>query len=208
MITLPASDNEKLRQVRKLETGQFSEKELEIALIVVPDLFDPSPFFCGRQLPVGSGALDLFGLVGKKPFSLGISVDPDVVWGGSFPTVYELKARKILRQDIAQVLDYALTISEMSAEDLAWDLVRHSGGDGTGIGRIWDPKGLQSMIENAWYLPTGNFTFRVIVGTDYDANVARLAEHTEVELYTVSELCHGYRERRSRHVESGDILGN
>ena len=45
MITLPASDDEKFRQVRKLETGQFSEKELETALIVVPDLFLPCPIF-------------------------------------------------------------------------------------------------------------------------------------------------------------------
>ena len=193
MITLPASDNEKLRQVRNLETGQFSEKELEIALIEVPNLLDPAPFFCGRQLPVGSGALDLFGLVGKKPFRYGFDVDPDVVWGGNFPTVYELKARKIRRQDIAQVLDYALTISEMSAEDLAWHLVQHSGGGETGIGRIWDPKGLERQIHDAW--AHVKFTSRVVVGTDYDANVARLAEHTEVEVYTVSELCRGYRDR-------------
>ena len=84
----------------------------------------------------------------------------------------------------------------MSAEDLAWHLMRHSGGEGTGIGRIWNPKGLQSTIENVWYVPTGNITFRVIVGTEYDDNVARLAKHTEVELYTVSELCRGWRERQ------------
>ena len=64
--TSTASDAEKLRYVRKLETGQFNEKELEDALIVVPDLFDPVPFFCGRQFPVESGTLDLFGLVGKQ----------------------------------------------------------------------------------------------------------------------------------------------
>ncbi len=197
MITLPATDDEKLRQVRKLETGQFKEEELETALIVVPDLFDPAPLFYGRQLPVESGTLDLFGLVSKRPFKLGLDVDPDVVWGGTFPTVYELKARKIQRQDIAQVLDYALTISEMSAEDLTWHLVRHSGKEGTGIERIWNSRGLQTMIENVWYMPTGNFTSRVIVGTDYDANVARLAKNAEVEIYTVSELCRGWRARQS-----------
>ncbi|MDE2787620.1 MAG: hypothetical protein OXL37_13290 [Chloroflexota bacterium] len=195
MITLPASDDEKLRQILKLETGQFSEEELEIALIVVPDLFDPAPFFCGRQLPVESGVLDLFGLVGKRPFRYGFHVDPDVVWGDSFPTVYELKARKIRREHIAQVLDYALAISEMSAEDMTWHLVRYSGGDGTGIGRIWDPKGLKKLIQDAW--GHYKFTSRVVVGTGYDASVVRLAEHAEVELYTVSELCRGWRERRS-----------
>lgn len=192
-IMLPASHADKLRYVEMLESGDFSEELLEIALIVVPDLFDPAPLFCGRQLPVGSGRLDLFGLVGKKPFRLGFYVDPDVVWGYSFPTVYELKAGKILRQDIAQVLDYALTVSEMSTEDLAWHLVRHSGGDGTGIGRIWDPKGLERMIQDGW--GHYKFTSRVVVGTDYDDNVARLAKHTEVELHTVTELCRGYRDR-------------
>ncbi len=202
MITLPASDDEKFRQVRKLETGRFSEEELEIALIVVPDLFDPAPFFCGRQLPVESGVLDLFGLVSKRPFKLGFHVDPDVVWGDSFPTVYELKARKLQRQDIAQVMGYALAISEMSAEDLTWHLVHHSGKEGGGIERIWEPRGLQTMIENIWYMPTGNFTSRVIVGTGYDDSVARLAEHCEVDLYTVSELCRGWRGRQS--MERGD----
>ena len=181
-----------------LETGQFSEEELEIALIVVPDLFDPAPFFCGRQLPVDSGVLDLFGLVCKRPFKLGFHVDPDVVWGGSFPTVHELKARKLRPQHVGQVLDYALAIGDMTAEDLTWHIVCHAGKEGTGIPRIWEPRELQELIEDVWPVRDGsNFTYRVLVGTDYDANVARLAEHAEVELFTVSELCRGWRARQS-----------
>ena len=194
-IVLPASDADKLRYVQMLESGKFNEELLETALIVVPDLFDPAPFFCGRQLPVESGVLDLFGLVGSKPFKHGFDVDPDVVWEGNFPTVYELKAQKIRREHIAQVLDYALAISEISAEDLTWHLVRHSGGDGSGIGRIWNPKGLEKLIQEAWR--DYKFTRRVVVGADYDANVARIAKHTEVEIYTVSELCRGWRARQS-----------
>ena len=189
---LPTSAADRLRYVRMLESGKFNEELLETALIEVPHLIHPAPRFYGRQIPVDSGRLDLFGLSGEH----------------RFPTVYELKAGKIQRGDIAQVLDYALAISEMSAEDLAWHLMRHSGGAGTGIGRIWHPRALQETIENVWYLPTGNFTWRVIVGTDYDDNVARLAKHTEVELYTVSELCCGYRERRSRHPKFRDSGGN
>ena len=193
MITLPASDDEKLRQVQKLEAGQFSEEELEIALIVVPDLFDPAPFFCGRQLQVESGALDLFGLVGRRPSKDGFKVEPEVVWGNSFPTVYELKARKLRREHVCQALDYALAIREMNAEDLAWHLVRNSKDD-TGIPRM-NPKDLQGMLES--HMGPPRWVFPVLVGTDYDANVARLAKHTEVELYTVSELCQGYRARQS-----------
>ncbi len=192
MITLPASDAEKLRQVRKLETGKFSEEELETALIVVPDLFDPAPFFCGRQLPVESGTLDLFGLVGKVGSRFGFHTD-DII-GDNFPTVYELKARKLRRGDVCQALDYALAVREMDAEDLAWYLVRNSKDD-TGIPRM-DPKGLQDIMKP--YMSPFPWVFPVLVGTDYDANVMRLAKHTEVELYTVSELCRGWRERRSR----------
>lgn len=193
MITLPASDDEKLRQVRKLESGQFSEEELETALIMVPDLFDPAPYFCGRQLPVESGVLDLFGLVGKRPFKLGFEVDPDVVWGNAFPSVYELKARKLRRENVCQALDYALAIREMNAEDLAWYLVRNSKDD-TGIPRM-DPKDLHDRLEP--YMSHVPWVSPVLVGTDYDDNVARLAKHTEVELYTVSELCRGWHERQS-----------
>lgn len=196
MITLPASDDEKFRQVQKLETGRFSEEELEIALIVVPDLFDPAPVFYGRQPPVESGILDLFGLVGKQGWRYGF--DPCVNFPYGFPTVFELKARKLRTRDVSQVLDYALAIGEMSVEDLTWRLVRHSGREGTGVPPIWEPKELQEQIEEVWPLPVDhNFTYRVLVGTDYDANVERLAKHTEVELYTVSELCRGWRERRS-----------
>ena len=55
IIQLPASDEEKERHIAKLERGGFSEEELETALMVAPDLFDPAPFFVGRQLPTDSG---------------------------------------------------------------------------------------------------------------------------------------------------------
>ncbi len=192
MITLPASDDEKLRQVRKLETGKFSEEELEIALIVVPDLFDPALFFCGRQLPVESGALDLFGLAGKIGSRFGFHTDDGFDF--NFPTVYELKARKLRRGDVCQALDYALAIREMNAEDLAWHLVRSSKDD-TGIPRM-DPESLQDIIEPHAARPH-YWVYPVLVGTDYDAKVARLAKHAQVELCTVSELCLGWRERQS-----------
>ncbi len=192
-ITLPASDADKLRYVEMLESGDYSEDLLETALIVAPDLFDPAPYFCGRQLRAGSGTLDLFGLVGKKPFRLGFYVDPDVVWGDSFPTVYELKARKLRPGDVGQVMDYALALGEMSAEDLAWHLIRSSKDD-TGIPRM-EPGILQEVSEQVAHPRL--WVSSVLVGTDYDENVARLAKHTEVEIYTVSELCRGYRVRHS-----------
>ena len=110
IISLPASDEEKDRQVAMLESGRFSEEELEVALIAVPELLDHSPFFCGRQLATDSGVLDLLGF-GKS----------------GFLTVYELKARKLNRNDIAQVLDYMLWLCEMGSEDSAWYIAKKAG---------------------------------------------------------------------------------
>lgn len=191
-IPLPASDEEKLRQVEMLETGRFSEEQLEIALIVVPELFDPAPFFCGRQVTVESGTFDLFGLVGKQYFRYGWDYDSGAVSQSEFPTVYELKARKLSRANVCQVMDYALTLGEMRAEDLAWHLIRSSK-DHTGIPRM-DPGILQEKLERV--AEPRLWVWSVLIGTDYDENVARLAKHFEIELYTVSELCRGWRERQ------------
>lgn len=172
-ISLPASDEEKDRQVRMLETGVFSEADLEVALIAVPELLDPPPFFCGRQIPTDSGVLDLLGL-GKY----------------NFPTVYELKARKIQRGDIAQVLDYVCWLDETDSETLTWHLIKH-GREDNGIARFWNPLGLKNIIEEGRKF--GAVSLPVIVGTDYDRPVERLAKRTEVQLLTISELCLRWR---------------
>ena len=130
IIQLPASDEEKELQVALLERGGFSEEELEIALIVVPDLFDPAPFFVGRQLPTDSlpRRLDLLG------------IDPE----HGFLKVYELKKGPIQRIAIAQVLDYMLWVCETKTEDLAWQIITH-GGEDNGIGRFWKPEKNQGV---------------------------------------------------------------
>lgn len=177
-ISMPASDEEKERQVAMLERGDFSEEQLEVALIVVPELFDPELFFVGRQLPTDSGVLDLLGIeTGSR----------------GFLKVCELKSGSVRRQDIAQVLDYMLWVRETETEELAWHLVTHGRLD-NGIGRFWNPKGVSNLVERA--RRAGNVAFPLIVAADYSAPIARLANHTGVELYTVSELCAGWRVRQ------------
>jgi hypothetical protein len=148
IIQLPASDEEKERHIAKLERGGFSEEELETALMVAPDLFDPAPFFVGRQLLTDSGVLDLLG------------IDPEF----GFLKVYELKKGPIRRPDIAQVLDYMLWVCETETDDLAWHIVTRSRKD-NGIGRFWKPGKIKEFVAHARQV--GNVAIPVVVGTDY-----------------------------------------
>ena len=173
-INLPASDQEKELQVAMLERGDFSEEQLEVALIVVPELLDPELFFVGRQLPTDSGVLDLLGIED----------------GRGFLKVCELKKGPVHRSHIAQVLDYMLWVCEMETEDLAWHLVTHSKSD-NGIGRLMNPRGVANLVGHA--RRAGNVAFPLVVGAEYSASVARLANHTGVELRTVGEMCAAWR---------------
>ena len=179
IIQLPASDEEKERHIATLERGGFSEEELETALMVAPDLFDPAPFFVGRQLPTDSGVLDLLG------------IDPEF----GFLKVYELKKGPIRRPDIAQVLDYMLWVCETETDDLAWHIVTHSRKD-NGIGRFWKPEKIKEFVAHARQV--GNVAIPVVVGTDYHRPVARLANHTGVQLHTVQGLCTPWRSRHEQ----------
>lgn len=143
LLTLPASYEVKMREVEVLESGRFSEEELERALIIVPELFDPDPFFCGRQLPTDSGPIDLFGFVGIELPSLSFRISKTV-----FPTVYELKKGKIQRNALIQALDYSMRLEAMTAEDLAWHIVRNSGKPGSGTDRIWKPQVITGWIRD------------------------------------------------------------
>ena len=144
--------------------------------MVVPDLLAPEPWFYGRQLPTDSGDIDLFGF-GKY----------------GLLTVYELKAAKIRRNALCQVVDYALRIEKMSDEDLTWHIVRESGKPGSGTGRTWKPEVLLDRVKKS--RAGGKFVFRVIIGTEYDDHIAFMAERMEIELYTVAQLCQDYRKR-------------
>ena len=178
IIQLPASDEEKELQVALLERGGFSEEELETALVVVPDLFDPAPFFVGRQLPTDSRSrrLDL------------LAIDPE----HGFLKVYELKKGPIQRIAIAQVLDYMLWVCETKTEDLAWQIITH-GREDNGIGRFWKPEKIREFVGHA--RRAGNVAFPVVIGTDYRPQVARLANHADVQLFTVQQLCASWRSR-------------
>ena len=185
---MPASDEVKMEIVRELESGNFSEEQLEVALVIVPELLDPAPFFFGRQLPTDSGPIDLFGFGGANLPTLARPIREC-----KFPTVFELKADRIRRDALVQVFDYSTRLQDMTTEDIAWHITRHSGKPGSGMGRIWNPEGLRTMLEEAWSF--GRIIWKVVIGTSYDPHIEKMASLMEVKLYTVGELCAGYRER-------------
>ncbi|MCY4417935.1 MAG: hypothetical protein OXE87_16740 [Chloroflexi bacterium] len=172
----PLDDYTELIEI--LEGGWFDEEFLETVLILMPELVGVPTVFLGRQMPTDSGVLDL------------IAVSELFHAGHATLTIFELKARRIQRRDIAQVLDYSLWCNETADDDLAFHIVRHSGKD-DGLSRIMDANALSGVLRRTreW----GRYVLPVVIGTKYDASVARLADRMEVRLLTVEELCQAWR---------------
>ena len=189
---MPVTDEVKTIAVEILESGNYSEAELEDILVGVPELLNPAPYFCGRQLIMDSGKLDLFGFGGADADLSDYSIR---IREAVFPTVYELKAGRIRADALLQVLDYSKCLEAMTAEDLVWQLVISSGKPESGISRIWEPKKLLDLLELVW--ERHKMIQKVVVGTSYDARIGRMAAEWGVKLHTVAELCAGYRERFS-----------
>lgn len=57
-------------------------------------------------------------------------------------------------------------------------------------------------IKEAWSY--GKIIWKVVVGTSYDPHIELMANRLEIKLYTVSELCAGYRERVSEANRGSD----
>ena len=68
--------------------------------------------------------------------------------------------------------------------------MRHSGND-DGLSRIMDANALAATTGKTrqW----GSYVLPVVIGTRYDTAATRLAEHMEVRLLTVAELCRAWR---------------
>ena len=90
-----------------------SEQMLEEALVENPHLLIEGLTLVGRQTPTDGGPLDLLG------------VDPD----GRL-AVFELKRGTLSRDAVAQVIDYASHLDDMSLEELAGHIAAASGAHG------------------------------------------------------------------------------
>jgi hypothetical protein len=134
-----------------------TEELLERILADSPDLLMESLVIVGRQNDTDSGPLDL----------LGVDEDGRLV-------VFELKRGKLMRDAVAQVLDYASCLSAMSAEELNAHVTEMSGRHGI--------EKIGSFSE--WY--RANFPNRslsdigkprmVLVGLGVDATTKRMVE--------------------------------
>ena len=188
----PVTDEVKTIAVEILESGNYIEAELEDILVGVPELLNPAPYFCGRQLITDWGKLDLFGFGGADADFSGHSIR---IREAVFPTVYELKVGRITGDALLQVIEYSKCLEAMTAEDLVWQLVINSGKPERGIPRIWEPKKLLDLLDLVW--ERHKIIHKVVVGASYDARIERRAAELDIKLHTVRELCAGYRERFS-----------
>ena len=102
-------------EVAPVERASHAETEnlLENTLVRNPDMLIPGLELVGRQTPTDGGPLDLLG------------VDPD----GRL-VVFELKRGDLTRDAVTQIIDYASSLENMSDDQLAAHIDRHSGRDG------------------------------------------------------------------------------
>ena len=159
----------KLDLADRIET----EEMLEDILVANPNALMGGLTLVGRQVPVGTGFIDL----------LGIDEDGRLV-------VFELKREKLTRDAVAQVLDYCTYLETLSDSELATLIAEQSGKHG--ITRIAD--------FDEWYASQAGDALRpvrmVLVGLGMDISahrmVAYLAERgIDIRLLTFHGYMHG-----------------
>ena len=172
----------KLDLADRIET----EKMLEDVLVANPSLLMAGIILVGRQVPVGTGYIDL----------LGIDEDGRLV-------VFELKREKVTRDAVAQILDYCTYLENLSDSDLATLIAETSGKHGT--------KKIANFEE--WYASQAGDEFRpvrmVLVGLGMDTSahrmVAYLAERDiEIRLVTFHGYLHGDSMLLARQVRTAE----
>ena len=160
-------------EVAPVEQASHTETEslLEDTLVKNPDMLIPGLELVGRQTPTDGGPLDL----------LGVGPDGRLV-------VFELKRGDLTRDAVTQIIDYASGLEDMSDDQLAAHITRHSGRDGI------------AEIENfeGWY--DQRFEERrlspikmILVGLGTDARATRMVNFLTARGVDVSLLTfHGY----------------
>lgn len=134
-----------------------TEALLETLCVGSPDLLMNGLTLIGRQLPTGSGPLDL----------LGVDEDGRLV-------VFELKRGVLYRESVAQVLDYASQLAEMDADVLAKLIETNSGQNG--IEPIADFRDWYSQEFPNNEDPFGDTPRMVLVGLGVDDRARRIVD--------------------------------
>ena len=108
-IDRESSDAAKLDPADGIET----EKMLEDVVVANPNMLVDGLKLVGRQVPVGTGFIDL----------LGIDEEGRLV-------VFELKREKLTREAVAQILDYCTYLETLSDSELGTLIAERSGRHG------------------------------------------------------------------------------
>ena len=176
------------RTGRKLDLADRieTEKMLEDVLVANPNVLMGGLTLIGRQVPVGTGYIDL----------LGIDEDGRLV-------VFELKREKLTREAVAQILDYCTYLETLSESELATLIAERSG-----------KHGIRSFADfDEWYANQAGDALRpvrmVLVGLGIDMSahrmVAYLAERgIDIGLLTFHGYTHGDSMLLARQVRTAD----
>ena len=172
----------KLDLADRIETEQL----LEDVLVANPNVLMGGLTLVGRQVPVGTGYIDL----------LGINENGRLV-------VFELKREKLTRDAVAQILDYCTYLESLSDSELATLIAEQSGKHG--ITRIAD--------FDEWYASQAGDALRpvrmVLVGLGMDVSahrmVAYLAERgIDIRLLTFHGYMYGDSMLLARQVRTAE----
>ena len=159
----------KLDLADRIET----EKILEDVVVANPNVLMGGLTLVGRQVPVGSGSIDL----------LGIDEDGRLV-------VFELKRERLTRNAVAQILDYCTYLETLSDSELATLIAERSG-----------KNGIRKIVDfEEWYASQAGDDFRpvrmVLVGLGMDTSAHRMvaylaASGVDIRLLTFHGYMHG-----------------
>ena len=191
-IKIWAVDGKQASPVEPVD-GMSLERDFEDILVNKPELLMPGLRLVGRQMPTGSGPLDL----------LGVDEDGKLV-------VFELKRGTLSRDAVAQVIDYTSALGSMTEDELSQHIANRS-----------RQPGIQE-IENfrEWYSETigddGLDSLRpmrmFLVGLGVDATTERmvkfLAESSmDISLLTFHGFTHEGKILLARHVRVEGVGG-
>ena len=163
-----------------------TEKILEDFVVANPEMLMGGLTLVGRQVPIGSGFIDL----------LGIDEDGRLV-------VFELKRQKLTRDAVAQILDYCTYLETLPDSDLATLIAERSG-----------KNGIRKIVDfEEWYASQAGEAFRpirmVLVGLGMDTSahrmVAYLAENgVNIRLLTFHGYMHGDSMLLARQTQTAE----
>ncbi len=147
-----------------------TEKMLEDILVENPNLLMGGLTLVGRQVPVGTGYIDL----------LGIDEDGRLV-------VFELKREKLTREAVAQILDYCTYLESLSDSELGNLIAERSG-----------KHGIRKFADfDEWYASQAGEVLRpvrmVLVGLGMDTSAHRMVAYLAEKSVDIRLLTfHGY----------------